>query len=89
MVSSSESLQPVSQRSFESLSPLKELKKRKKHPRIKATKTKDMKPVSSKWEIIPSFEKDANIIEDKSLQAEASNQPSSMQRTHHLSKNKE
>nr|XP_044600508.1 cytosolic carboxypeptidase 3 isoform X6 [Equus asinus] len=89
MVSSSESLQPVSQRSFESLSPLKELKKRKKHPRIKATKTKDMKPVSSKWEIIPSFEKDANTIEDMSLQAEASNQPSSMQRAHHLSKNKE
>lgn len=30
-------------------------------------KIKDMKFVSSKWEIILSFEKDVNIIEDKSF----------------------
>ncbi|XP_014643221.1 PREDICTED: cytosolic carboxypeptidase 3 [Ceratotherium simum simum] len=90
MLSSSERLQCVSQRSFESLSPLKGPRKRKKHSQIKATKTKDMNPVSSKWEtILSSFEKDASITKDKNLQAEASNQQSSMQITPHLTKNKE
>ncbi|XP_054361163.1 cytosolic carboxypeptidase 3 isoform X2 [Mirounga angustirostris] len=80
MVSSPEWLQSVSQRSLESLSALKVPKKKKKHSRIKATKTKDMKPLSSKWETIPSsFEKDADIIKEKSLQAEESNEQNSMQ----------
>ena len=85
MVSSSEWLQSVSQKSFESLSPLKGPKKRKKHSRVKATKTKYMKPISSKWETTPSSsEKDA----DKSLQTEESNQQDSMQTAPHPTKNK-
>nr|XP_025710729.1 cytosolic carboxypeptidase 3 isoform X2 [Callorhinus ursinus] len=76
-VSSPEWLQ--SQRSLESLSPLT-VPKKKKHSRIKATKTKDMKPLSSKWETTPSnFEKDADIIKEKSLQAEESNEQNSTQ----------
>ncbi|XP_027430287.1 cytosolic carboxypeptidase 3 isoform X5 [Zalophus californianus] len=78
-VSSPEWLQSVSQRSLESLSPLT-VPKKKKHSRIKATKTKDMKPLSSKWETTPSnFEKDADIIKEKSLQAEESNEQNSTQ----------
>ncbi|XP_073755328.1 cytosolic carboxypeptidase 3 isoform X9 [Callorhinus ursinus] len=76
-VSSPEWLQ--SQRSLESLSPLT-VPKKKKHSQIKATKTKDMKPLSSKWETTPSnFEKDADIIKEKSLQAEESNEQNSTQ----------
>ncbi|XP_072820505.1 cytosolic carboxypeptidase 3 isoform X4 [Vicugna pacos] len=84
-VSSSVCLQSVSQKSSESLSPLKGPKKKKKHFRAKATKTKDMKRVSGKWETTPSsFEKGA----DQSLQAEESNQQGSLQRAPHLIKNK-
>ncbi|XP_057586490.1 cytosolic carboxypeptidase 3 isoform X2 [Hippopotamus amphibius kiboko] len=84
MVSSSERLQSVAQKSFKSLSPLKGPKKRKKHSRVKATKTKDMKPVSSKWEATPSSsQKDA----DKNLQVEESNQKDSMQTAPHPTKN--
>nr|XP_045366978.1 cytosolic carboxypeptidase 3 isoform X11 [Camelus bactrianus] len=84
-VNSSECLQSVSQKSSESLSPLKGPKKKKKHSRAKATKTKDMKHVSGKWETTPSsFEKGA----DQSLQAEESNQQGSLQTAPHLIKNK-
>ncbi|XP_023386065.1 cytosolic carboxypeptidase 3 [Pteropus vampyrus] len=90
MVSSSEWRQSVSQLSFETLSPLKGHKKRKKRFQIKAIKTKDMEAVSSKWETTSSsFEKDANIVKGKSLRAEESNQRSSMQTAPHLTKNKQ
>ncbi|KAF6275783.1 ATP/GTP binding protein like 3 [Rhinolophus ferrumequinum] len=78
MVSSSEWCKSVSQRSFESLSLPKGHKKRKNCSRIEALKTKDMKPVSSKWESASScFKKDVNIIKGKSLQAKESKQQSS------------
>lgn len=90
MVSSSEWRQSVSQLSFETSSPLKGHKKRKKRFQIKAIKTKDMEAVSSKWETTSSsFEKDANIVKGKSLRAEESNQRSSMQTAPHLTKNKQ
>ncbi|ELK13834.1 Cytosolic carboxypeptidase 3 [Pteropus alecto] len=90
MVSSSEWRQSVSQPSFETLSPLKGHKKRKKRFQIKAIKSKDMEAVSSKWETTSScFEKDANIVKGKSLRAEDSNQRSSMQTAPHLTKNKQ
>lgn len=90
MVSSSEWRQSVSQLSFETLSPLKGHKKRKKHFQIKAIKTKDMEAVSSKWETTSlCFERDANIVKGKSLQAEESNQQRSMQTPPHLTKNKD
>uniref|UniRef100_A0A8D1WYC6 Peptidase M14 domain-containing protein n=1 Tax=Sus scrofa TaxID=9823 RepID=A0A8D1WYC6_PIG len=83
--SSSEWLQAVSQKSSESLSPLKGPKKRKKHSQVKATKTKDVKPVSRKCKTLPPCsEKDT----DKSLQAEESNQQGSMQNAPRLAKNK-
>lgn len=83
--SSSEWLQAVSQKSSESLSPLKGPKKRKKHSQVKATKTKDVKPVSRKCKTLtPCSEKDT----DKSLQAEESNQQGSMQNAPRLAKNK-
>lgn len=89
MVSSSEWLQSVSQRSFESLSPLKVPKKKKKHSQIKATKTQDVKPLSSKWETAPSsFEKDADI-KGKSLQAEGSSDQNSKQIAPHLTRNRD
>nr|XP_035956331.1 cytosolic carboxypeptidase 3 isoform X2 [Halichoerus grypus] len=89
-VSSPEWLQSVSQRSLESLSALKVPKKKKKHSRIKATKTKDMKPLSSKWETTPSsFEKDADIIKEKSLQAEESNEQNSTQIAPRPTKNRD
>ncbi|XP_016077835.1 PREDICTED: cytosolic carboxypeptidase 3 [Miniopterus natalensis] len=91
MSSSPELLQSVSQRSCESLSPLKGHKKRKTRSQIKAMKTKDMKPVSSEWEVASSsFAKDANIIKGKSLQAEESNQQSSVQTAlPHLTQNED
>ncbi|XP_045351698.1 cytosolic carboxypeptidase 3 isoform X9 [Leopardus geoffroyi] len=89
VVSSSEWLQSVSQRSFESLSPLKVPKKKKKHSQIKATKTQDVKPLSSKWETAPSsFEKDADI-KGKSLQAEGSSDQNSKQIAPHLTRNRD
>uniref|UniRef100_A0A667HU21 ATP/GTP binding protein like 3 n=1 Tax=Lynx canadensis TaxID=61383 RepID=A0A667HU21_LYNCA len=89
VVSSSEWLQSVSQRSFESLSPLKVPKKKKKHSQIKATKTQDVKPLSSKWETAPSsFEKDADI-KGKSLQAEGSSDQNSKQIAPHLIRNRD
>uniref|UniRef100_A0A8C9JTI8 AGBL carboxypeptidase 3 n=1 Tax=Panthera tigris altaica TaxID=74533 RepID=A0A8C9JTI8_PANTA len=88
-VSSSEWLQSVSQRSFESLSPLKVPEKKKKHSQIKATKTQDVKPLSSKWETAPSsFEKDADI-KGKSLQAEGSSDQNSKQIAPHLTRNRD
>ncbi|XP_019308356.2 cytosolic carboxypeptidase 3 isoform X5 [Panthera pardus] len=88
-VRSSEWLQSVSQRSFESLSPLKVPKKKKKHSQIKATKTQDVKPLSSKWETAPSsFEKDADI-KGKSLQAEGSSDQNSKQIAPHLTRNRD
>ncbi|XP_058580189.1 cytosolic carboxypeptidase 3 isoform X8 [Neofelis nebulosa] len=89
VVSSSEWLQSVSQQSFESLSPLKVPKKKKKHSQIKATKTQDVKPLSSKWETAPSsFEKDADI-KGKSLQAEGSSDQNSKQIAPHLTRNRD
>ncbi|XP_032724708.1 cytosolic carboxypeptidase 3 isoform X2 [Lontra canadensis] len=89
-VSSLEWLQSVSQRSLENLSPLKVPKKKKKHSRIKATKTKDVKPVSSKWETYPSsLEKDADISKEKSLQAEECNEQNSMKIAPHPTRNKD
>uniref|UniRef100_A0A8C9DAL1 AGBL carboxypeptidase 3 n=1 Tax=Panthera leo TaxID=9689 RepID=A0A8C9DAL1_PANLE len=88
-VRSSEWLQSVSQWSFESLSPLKVPKKKKKHSQIKATKTQDVKPLSSKWETAPSsFEKDADI-KGKSLQAEGSSDQNSKQIAPHLTRNRD
>lgn len=90
MVNSSEWRQSVSQLSFETLSPLKGHKKRKKRFQIKAIKTKDMEAVGSKWETTSlCFERDANIFKVKSLQAEESNQQSSMQTAPRLTKNKD
>ncbi|XP_054420199.1 cytosolic carboxypeptidase 3 [Pteronotus mesoamericanus] len=80
MGSSSEWLQPVSQRSLASLSPLKGHTKEKNCSHVRALRTKNMKPVNSKWETASlSFEKDVNIIKGKSLRAEESNQQSSVQ----------
>nr|KAF6468867.1 ATP/GTP binding protein like 3 [Molossus molossus] len=91
LVNSSEWLQSVSQRSRESLSPLKGHKKRQTRSRIKAMKTKDMRPSSSRWETASSgFEKDAHIIRSsKSFGAEDSNQQRSTQMTPHLTLNKD
>ncbi|KAM5205147.1 cytosolic carboxypeptidase 3 [Hipposideros larvatus] len=87
MVSSSELCKSVSQKSFESLS-LPKGNERKNCSRIKAIKTKDVKPVSSRWETTSScFEKDKNIIKGKSLLAKESNQQNSMQKAF-LSKDK-
>ncbi|XP_004741778.1 cytosolic carboxypeptidase 3 isoform X2 [Mustela putorius furo] len=89
-VSSLEWLQSVSQSPLENLSPLKVPKKKKKHSRIKATKTKDVKPVSSKWETYPSsLEKDADISKEESLQAEECNEQNSLQIAPHPAKNKD
>ncbi|XP_053513039.1 cytosolic carboxypeptidase 3 isoform X4 [Artibeus jamaicensis] len=75
MVSSAQWLQPVSQRSFASLSTSKRQEKTCSH--FKGIRTKDMTPVNSKWETTSSsFEKDGNIIKGKSLQAKESNQQS-------------
>uniref|UniRef100_A0A8C6FP59 AGBL carboxypeptidase 3 n=2 Tax=Moschus moschiferus TaxID=68415 RepID=A0A8C6FP59_MOSMO len=83
--STSKWLQPLSWKSSESSLPLRGPKKRKKYSRVKATKTKDMKAASSKWEMTPSSsEKDA----DKSLQAEGSSQQGSMQTAAHPTKTK-
>ncbi|XP_059252349.1 cytosolic carboxypeptidase 3 isoform X1 [Mustela nigripes] len=89
-VSSLEWLQSMSQSPLENLSPLKVPKKKKKHSRIKATKTKDVKPVSSKWETYPSsLEKDADISKEESLQAEECNEQNSLQIAPHPAKNKD
>ncbi|XP_045648557.1 cytosolic carboxypeptidase 3 isoform X3 [Ursus americanus] len=89
-VSSPEWLQSVSQRSLENLSPLKVPKKKKTHSRIKATKTNDMKHLSSKWEAAPSSsEKDADVTKEKSLQAEEPNEQNSMQIPPHPTKKRD
>nr|XP_020735696.1 cytosolic carboxypeptidase 3 isoform X4 [Odocoileus virginianus texanus] len=83
--SASKWFQSLSQKSSESSLPLRGPKRRKKYSRVKATKTKDMKAASSKWEMTPSSsEKDA----DKSLQAEGSSQQGSMQTAPHPTKTK-
>ncbi|XP_040116859.1 cytosolic carboxypeptidase 3 [Oryx dammah] len=85
IVSASKWLQPLSRKSSESSLPLRGPKKRRKYSRVKATKTKDMKAASSKWEMTPSSsEKDA----DKSLQAEGSSQQGTMQTAPHPTKTK-
>ncbi|XP_025319948.3 cytosolic carboxypeptidase 3 isoform X3 [Canis lupus dingo] len=90
MVSSPEWFQSMSQKSFESLSLLKAPKKKRKHSQIKATKTKDMKPLSFKQETTPSnFKKDVDIIKEKNLQAEESNKQNSMQIAPHPTKNRD
>ncbi|KAL2777711.1 cytosolic carboxypeptidase 3 isoform a [Daubentonia madagascariensis] len=90
MPNSPEWFQSMPYRSFESLSPLKGPKKRKKHSQIESIKNEDMKPLTSKWETAPSsFEVDANSIKYESLQAEESNQQSSKRVSPHLTKNKE
>ncbi|XP_072619082.1 cytosolic carboxypeptidase 3 isoform X1 [Vulpes vulpes] len=90
MVSSPEWFQSMSQKSFESLSPLKAPKKKRKNSQIKATKTKDMKPLSFKQETTPSnFKKDVDIIKEKSLQAEESNKQNSMQIAPHPTENRD
>ncbi|XP_075862747.1 cytosolic carboxypeptidase 3 isoform X2 [Microcebus murinus] len=87
---SSEWFQSMSYRPFESLSPLKGPKKRKKHSRIEAIKNEDMKSLTSKRETAPSsFGADANNIKDERLQSGASNKQSSKHVTPHLTKNKE
>ncbi|XP_043728864.1 cytosolic carboxypeptidase 3 isoform X2 [Cervus elaphus] len=84
-ISTSKWFQSLSRKSSESSLPLRGPKKRKKYSRVKATKTKDMKAASSKWEMTPSSsEKDA----DKSLQAEGSSQQGSMQTAPHPTKTK-
>ncbi|CAM9926060.1 unnamed protein product [Rangifer tarandus platyrhynchus] len=83
--SASKWFQSLSRKSSESSLPLRGPKRRKKYSRVKATKTKDMKAASSKWEMTPSSsEKDA----DKSLQAEGSSQQGSMQTAPHPTKTK-
>ncbi|XP_044802823.1 cytosolic carboxypeptidase 3 isoform X3 [Bubalus bubalis] len=85
IVSTSKWLQPLSRKSSESSLPLGGPKKRRKYSQVKATKTKDMKAASSKWEMTPSSsEKDA----DKSLQAEGSSQQGTMQTAPHPTKTK-
>ncbi|XP_027394739.1 cytosolic carboxypeptidase 3-like, partial [Bos indicus x Bos taurus] len=85
IVSTSKWLQPLDWKSSESSLPLGGPKKRRKYSRVKATKTKDMKAASSKWEMTPSSsEKDA----DKSLQAEGSSQQGTMQTAPHPTKTK-
>lgn len=85
VVNSSEWLQSVSQ----SLSPLKVPKKKKKHSRIKATKTQDLKLLGSKWETaLSSFEKDAGINKE-SLQTEEPSERNSKQIAPHLTKNRD
>ncbi|XP_054582432.1 cytosolic carboxypeptidase 3 isoform X3 [Eptesicus fuscus] len=79
LASSSEWLQSVSQKSCESLSLFRGHKKRKACSAISAIKTKDTKPVISKWEIPSSgFEKGVTITKGRSSQAEESNQQTSM-----------
>ncbi|KAM9215925.1 cytosolic carboxypeptidase 3 [Dugong dugon] len=78
VTNSSEWFQFMSQKSRESLSPLKDPKNRKKYPGVGAIKTEHKKPFSSKWETpSPSGEMDANITKAKSLQAEESSPQSS------------
>ncbi|XP_069444540.1 cytosolic carboxypeptidase 3 isoform X1 [Ovis canadensis] len=85
IVSSSKWLQPLSRKSSESSLPLRGPKKRRKCSRVKATKTKDMKAASSKWEMTPSSsEKDA----DTSLRAEGSSPQGTIQTASHPTKTK-
>nr|XP_045047000.2 cytosolic carboxypeptidase 3 [Desmodus rotundus] len=75
MVSSSEWLQPVSQRSFASLSALKG--QEKTCSRVRALRTRGVTPVNSKWETASSsFEREVTVIKGKSLHAPESNQQS-------------
>ena len=84
-ISTSKWSQSLSRKSSESSLPLRGPKKRKKYSRVKATKTKDMKAASSKWEMTPSSsEKDTA----KSLQVEGSSQQGSMQTAPHPTKTK-
>ncbi|XP_023592901.1 cytosolic carboxypeptidase 3 [Trichechus manatus latirostris] len=89
VTNSSEWFQFMSQKSRESLSPLKDPKNRKKYPGVWAIKTEYKKPFSSKWETPSSSgETDANITKDKSLQAKESSPQSSAHVAPHLTENK-
>ncbi|XP_004707952.1 cytosolic carboxypeptidase 3 [Echinops telfairi] len=69
----SEWLQCVPLKSFESLSPLKDTKNRKKYSGVWAIKTDYQKPSNNKWETrSTSGEMDANITKAQSLQAKES-----------------
>nr|XP_045016012.1 cytosolic carboxypeptidase 3 [Jaculus jaculus] len=83
----SEWFQSVPQRSFESLSPLQDPKKRKKHSQNLTKKTEDTKPLCNKWETIPSSS-EGNAVKDKSLHAEDPNLTSCKQIVHHAAENK-
>ncbi|XP_052577671.1 cytosolic carboxypeptidase 3 isoform X4 [Peromyscus californicus insignis] len=73
MTNASEWLRSVPQGSFESLSPLCNLQKRKKHSELCARDTEDMTLPSSKQETVrPRPKMDANIVHGNSLQLEES-----------------
>ncbi|KAM4874486.1 cytosolic carboxypeptidase 3 isoform 2-T2 [Thomomys bottae] len=85
----SEWFQSVSHRSLESLSPLKDPKKNKKHPSCWATKTKDVESFKSKSETTPATpETDSETINSNSLGTEESKQHSSQKVTPHAPKQK-
>ena len=88
MVSSSEWLQPVSQRSFASLSALKG--QEKTCSRVRALRTRGVTPVNSKWETASSsFEREVTVIKGKSLHAPESNQQSPVEQLPHPTENTE
>ncbi|XP_042128970.2 cytosolic carboxypeptidase 3 isoform X5 [Peromyscus maniculatus bairdii] len=71
MTNASEWLRSVPQGSFESLSPLCNLQKRKKHSELCGRDTEDKTLPSSKQETVPPRSKmDANIVQGNSLQPE-------------------
>ncbi|XP_007951098.1 cytosolic carboxypeptidase 3 [Orycteropus afer afer] len=81
-------LQPVPQKSFESLSPLKDPKNKKKHPGACTSKTEYKKHFNSKWEAISSSgQMDANVTKERSLQAKESRSPSLIQAARNLTRN--
>ncbi|XP_040584664.1 cytosolic carboxypeptidase 3 isoform X2 [Mesocricetus auratus] len=88
MTNTSEWLRSVPQSSFESLSPLCNLQKRKKHSELWARATEDAMLPSSKRETLPSRSTmDADTVRDNSLQHEDSILKSSEQVVPHLTKN--
>ncbi|XP_051031819.1 cytosolic carboxypeptidase 3 [Phodopus roborovskii] len=89
MTNTSEWLRSVPQSSFESLSPLCNLQKRKKHPELWARGTEGVTLPSSRRETVPSRSKmdaDADTVKGNSLQPEESILKSSEQIVPHLTK---
>ncbi|XP_076995084.1 cytosolic carboxypeptidase 3 isoform X10 [Tamandua tetradactyla] len=87
MTQSSEWFQSVPEKSFESLSPLKDPKNRKKHSGVCTTTTECKKPLKRET-VSSSFEMDANV-KHKNLQTEDSNWQNSIRVVPGLTEKKE